>query len=294
MEKSEFEQLKEKIKINFLQIEKILARYDDRLKDAERELVKLSDISKKFEELDKKLEDLKKKANMDIEIIKKELEELKEVRELKDKLPDISKRLEEIHKNIEEWKTFAEEFNENKDMYLELREVVISSIEHLKEKEKIFDRNLEEFAIIAKKLEENERAYENMSSEINRQLSILNEESKKMREEIKNFKSELTHVGNIKIQELENKIEKFEKEVVPKKIDDEMNKIIKILNEKAMNFATLNKFEEFKNEIVSYIKTLREPKVKSLEEKMNEIERDLMEVKELIKNFSSRLPIVVE
>jgi len=310
MEKSEFEQLKEKIKINFLQIEKILAKYDDRLKDAERELVRLGDVKIRFEELDKKLDDFKKDTDAKIDAIKEEISSLKEISELKDKLPEMNKWLEEIRKNINEWKTFEEELNKNKNMYIKLREAVISSVEHLKEKENTFNKNIEELAIIAKKLEENEKAYEKMSSEINIQISALKEDYRRVWEEIKNLKSELAHIGNIKIPESENKIDeskkeviyeeidkiidKLEKEIIPKKIDECMNSIITVINEKFKNFVALNKFEEFRNEINNRIGTLREPKVKNLEEKINEIEKDITEIKELIRNFSSRLPIVVE
>ena len=314
MEKTEFEQLKEKIKINFLQIEKILAKYDDRLKDAERELVKLGDVARKFEELNRSVEELKRKTEADIGRVEKEIGNLKEISGFGEKLPEIERKLKEIERKIEEWRIFAEEFNKNKDIYIELREAVISSIEYLKEKEKIFDKNLEEFSIISKKFEENERIYEKMSSEIREQLSVLKEENKKMREEIENFKEKFARMSEMKAQEEENKIESFdkelvarkvdeyienkikviEKEIIPKKIDEGINHIIEVISEKTKNFVPLSKFEELRSEMMSYLRAVREPDVKNLEEKIAEIEKDIVEIRRLIRNFSSRLPIVVE
>jgi chromosome segregation ATPase len=283
----EFEDMKDKVRANILKMEDLLTKYNARIEDVERSLMFVEKLDKKIDEVKVEMTNFKKIIGENINEFKKELGDIKGFKDFKNKFDKIESFVKDFNENLEAWIAFSKDFNKNKDMYLELREAVIASIEKLKQKEQIFDSNIEEFAIITKKLEENERLYDVLSTDIKSQIAYL-------KEEVNKSKNNIEDVSNNKIGDMVRKIESLEKEVIPNKIDNQINELIHIMNEKMSNFATIDKFDRLKADIESRIQLIREPRIKPLENRMIEIEKDMNEIKSFIKNVSQRLPVVVE
>ncbi|RLJ01986.1 MAG: hypothetical protein DRP10_02665 [Candidatus Aenigmatarchaeota archaeon] len=325
MVEEEIEKLKEKFKINFFQIEKILADYDERISNIEeysKKREKEEDELKK--ELNEKLNNLIKKKEEEFEEIKNNIRERIERGEhLGSRLEEIEKLVREFDKKYEEWKVFREDLENDKNLYLELRKVVLTSIEKLKNFEKVFNENLEEFGEISKRVEENEKLYEKLSDETKRELSILSAEGKRIEQNVEEFKNKLREKLIKKFEDLDYKLENevktnlsrhgeilnnfgkrflsveqqiknVKRDIVEKIIDEEMNKLLLILNNKLKDVVTMQDFEVIKAELRNKVEQIRKPEIKPLEERISAIEESIKELEKLLRSISQRTPVIVE
>ena len=347
MAEEEIEKLKERFKINFFQIEKTLADYDERInnieeysKKREKEEDELKkDLNKRIENLEKsvkelnintiieqneKLNNLLKEKEEEFEEIKNNIRErINRVEHLGSRLEQIEKLVEEFDKKYKEWQVFREDLDNDKNLYLELRKVVLTSIEKLKNFEKVFRENLEEFGEISKRVEENERLYEKLSDETKRELSILSAEGKRIEQNIEEFKNKLREKLIKRFEDLDYKLENevkttlskhgellnnfgerflsieqqiknVKKNIVEKIIDEEMNKLLLILNNKLKDFVTMQDFEVIKSELRNKVEQIRKPEIKPLEERISAIEESIKELEKLLRSISQRTPVIVE
>ncbi|MCK4730099.1 MAG: hypothetical protein KAT28_02165 [Candidatus Aenigmarchaeota archaeon] len=471
MEKDELARLKEKFKLNFFQIEKLLGAYNERINSIEKNnsLIKATDkkvniIKKDSDEINKKVENKiedfesiakeNKKVIIDIEIerdqlrmdllaktknlenifnekvinmnssslatekkmveftktrmaefnkqisstiAKKELEfkemenlinkKIKRVEVLDSKLPKMEDQINKFNKNYQDWRIFSISLEEDKKLYLELRKVVLGSIEKLKNLENVFNQNIEEFEEINNRIEGNEKTYKEMSEKTKNEMVRLDEKSNNLEKSVEEYKIKLkdrltkrfeeldskfeneikikiqeqdnllSDYGNrftemeqkfnelennaipkkideefkiklkdrltkgfeeldskfeneikVKIQEqdnllsnyggkfikMEQKFNELENKVIPKKIDEEFNEMLVILRDKLKDLVTLNDFEKIRGELRTKIEQVRMPEITPMESKISAIEKDLEEVKRLLRGLSQRLPVVLE
>ncbi len=395
----ELARLKEKFKLNFFQIEKLLGEYDERISIIEKNnsLIKGTDkkvdaIKKDFNEINKRVENKikefestvkeNKKMIIDIEkevdilhkdflaktksienifnekisnieskslttgkkmdefnkqinniITKKELEfreledsinkKIERVEILGSKLPEIESNVNKFNKNYQDWRIFSISLEEDKKLYLELRKVVLDSIEKLKNLENTFNQNLEEFEEINNRISGNEKTYKEMSEKTKNEMVRLNEKSNNLEKSVEEYKIKLKDRLTKRFEELDSRLEnevkvklreqdnllsnygskfaemeqnfnKFENEIIPKKIDKEFNEMLVILRDKLKDLVTLNDFEKIRDELRGKIEQARMPEISPIEKRVDMMETDLEEVKRLLRGLSQRLPVVLE
>ncbi len=346
----EMERLNEKFKINLFQIEKLLAGYDERINNIEKENAKLKDIDKKIDKLEgtikeeqtkfeknlseknkKEMEGYDKKLNNLLENKSKEFKEIENnIRGRIEKVEYLGPRVEEIEKLMKEfdtksknWKAFSDELERDKNLYLELRKVVLSSIEKLKNLEKMFTKNLEEFGEINNRVEEDEKQIENLSTETKKELQRLDSEGKRIESNTEEFKNKLRERLTKKFADLDSKLENdiknktkeqdtlisnygsrftklegnmksMENKVIPEKIDKEFNQMLVVLNNKLKDLVTKQNFDNLNTKLENKVEQIRKPEIKPLEERISVMERDIDELKRLLKGISQRLPVIVE
>lgn len=409
----EIERLKEKVKTNFFQIEKLFAEYDERLNNVEKkskEIKRIGEIDKLKEELNKiklglkqideeienkteklernvienrnfeekikqkventkqnflertkRVEELYKEntnkiENKQVELEKKLTEEtrkkideydkkinnllLKKEKQFKEiegyvgkriekaeylgsRLLEIENLIKEFDKKSENWKVFSEDLERDKNLYLELREVVLASVEKLKNLEKLFSRNLEEFGEINDRVEEDEKLFKTLSAETNKELQRLDSEGRRIEKNVEEFKNKLKErlikkfadmdfklendiKNKIKEQDallsnyggiftkLEEDMKSIEDEVIPKKIDMEFNEMLLVLNNKLKDLVNKQDFDMLKAGLESKVEQIRKPEIKPLEERISAMEEDVNELKKLLRGIAQRLPVIVE
>ncbi|RLI99825.1 MAG: hypothetical protein DRP06_02880 [Candidatus Aenigmatarchaeota archaeon] len=248
---------------------------------------------------------------------------IKRVDALGSKLPKIESNVEIFNKNYQDWKIFSIGLEEDKKLYLELRKVVLDSIEKLKNLENVFNQNLEEFEEINNRIEGNEKTYKEMSEKTKNEMVRLDEKSNNLETSIEEYKIKLkdrltkrfeelnsrlenevkvklieqdnliSNYGS-KFTEMEQKFKELENEVIPKKIDKEFNEMLVILRDKLKDLVTLNEFEKIRGELRTKIEQVRMPEITPVEKRIDMIESDLEEVKILLRGLSQRLPVVLE
>ena len=326
-------------------LERIMCGNDEKFKNIEKQLaelgkvqIKLNEadgqlksnrnlidkIEKKIEKYNEKLNNLLKNKSEEFEEIKNNIRErINRVEHLGSRLEEIEKLVEEFDKKYKEWQVFREDLDNDKNLYLELRKVVLTSIEKLKNFEKVFRENLEEFGEISKRVEENERLYEKLSDETKRELSILSAEGKRIEQNIEEFKNKLREKLIKRFEDLDYKLENevkttlskhgellnnfgerflsieqqiknVKKNIVEKIIDEEMNKLLLILNNKLKDFVTMQDFEVIKSELRNKVEQIRKPEIKPLEERISAIEDSIKELEKLLRSISQRTPVIVE
>ncbi len=414
MEKDELSRIQEKFKLNFFQIEKLLALYEDRLRALEKKNSLIAETDKKVNIVKKDSVDLKnsvKKTNKrvenkieDFELIAKdnkkiivdiekemdilhkdflaktknlentlnkkvismnssslatekkmveftktrmaefykqttntlakkdsefkELEnsinkKIKRVEALGSKLPKIEDNVNIFNKNYQDWKIFSIGLEEDKKLYLELRKVVLGSIEKLRNLENVFNQNLEEFEEINNRIEGNEKTYKEMSEKTKNEMVRLDEKAINIEKSVEEYKIKLKDKLTKRFEELDNRIEneinvkireqdnllssygskftemeqrfkELENETIPKKIDKEFNEMLIILRDKLKDLVTLNDFEKIRGELRTKIEQVRMPEILPMEKRVGMMETDLEEVKRLLRGLSQRLPVVLE
>ncbi len=248
---------------------------------------------------------------------------IKRVEVLGSKLPKIETNVNAFNKNYQEWKIFSIGLEEDKKLYLELRKVVLGSIEKLRNLENVFNQNLEEFEEINNRIEGNEKTYKEMSEKTKNEMVRLDEKSNNLETSVEEYKiklkdrltkrfeeldSRLENEVNVKIREQDNllssygskftemdqKLKEIENEVIPKKIDKEFNEMLVILRDKLKDLVTLNDFEKIRGELRTKIEQVRMPEISPMEKRVGMMETDLEEVKRLLRGLSQRLPVVLE
>jgi hypothetical protein len=347
MVEEEIERLNEKFKTNFFQIEKMLAGYDERLNNIEKAFTKSKDINKKIKDSEKALEEKQKELEIILtkkneKMINKKLNDLlgnqskdfreieKNIRERIERVEYLGSRLEEIEKLIkefdkksEDWQIFREDLERDKNLYLELRKVVLASVEKLKNFEKLFSENLEEFGEINDRVEEDEKLFEKLSAETKKELQELDSERIRVEQNVEEFKNKLKErltkkfadldfrleneiKSKIKEQDtllssyggkftkLENNMKGIENDIIPKKIDMEFNEMLLILNNKLKDLITKQDFDLLKAKLENKVEQIRKPEIEPLEKRISAMEEDIDELKRLLRGISQRLPVIVE
>lgn len=321
-------------------LERIIYGNDEKFKNIEKQLVELGKvqinlngadgqpISKnlidEIEKYNERLNNLLKNKSEEFEEIENNIRErIERVEYLGSKLEEIEKLIKEFDIKSEKWKIFSEELERDKNLYLELRKVVLASIDKLKNFEKVFNDNLEEFREINNRVEEYEKAFKILSLETKKEIQKLDSERKRTEENIEEFKNKLKEQLVKKFAEMDNKFEneikinlnkhtrllnnfgeKFlsieeqiknvKKDVVEKTIDEEMNRLFLILNDKLKDLITKRDFDILKAKLEREVEQIRKPEIKPIEERIYLMEKDVIELKRLLRGISQRLPVVVE
>ena len=326
-------------------LERIMCGNDEKFKNIEKRLVELgkvqiklneadgqprSDrnlidkIEKKIEKYNEKLNNLLKNKSEEFEEIENNIRErIERVEYLGSKLEEIEKLIKEFDIKSEKWKIFSEELERDKNLYLELRKVVLASIDKLKNFEKVFNDNLEEFREINNRVEEYEKSFKILSLETKKEIQKLDSERKQTEENIEEFKnklkerlikkfaeldykleneikinlskhSELLNNFGEKFLSIEEQIKNVKKDVVEKTIDEEMNRLFLILNDKLKDLITKRDFDILKAKLEREVEQIRKPEIKPIEERIYLMEKDVIELKRLLRGISQRLPVVVE
>jgi len=321
-------------------LERIIYGNDEKFKNIEKQLVELGKvqinlngadgqpISKnlidEIEKYNERLNNLLKNKSEEFEEIENNIRErIERVEYLGSKLEEIEKLIKEFDIKSEKWKIFSEELERDKNLYLELRKVVLASIDKLKNFEKVFNDNLEEFREINNRVEEYEKAFKILSLETKKEIQKLDSERKRTEENIEEFKNKLKEQLVKKFAEMDNKFEneikinlnkhtrllnnfgeKFlsieeqiknvKKDVVEKTIDEEMNGLFLILNDKLKDLITKRDFDILKAKLEREVEQIRKPEIKPIEERIYLMEKDVIELKRLLRGISQRLPVVVE
>lgn len=373
MVNEELEKIKEKFKLNFFQIEKLLSVYDERLKVIEDEIKSKSNFEKKIKgeledlkqgsvDLSKSIENLHKgKAGLNEEeltekilaVSKEKGDEYfkkindffknseKESRELKDwirglvdekmvglttiieKFPKIEEQVSDFEEKFEGWKVLGNELENDKALYIELRKVVLASVEKLNTLEGDFRKNIENIGEIYTRLEEAERSQEKLSEELRIELKKLDGKRDQIEQDFQNFKIGTEKSLESKFQEVDLNLEKEIKEKllmhgktlnefgekflsiegqinsvksegVKRFMDEEFNKFIVVLNDKVKDLVTTQEFDKIKCELREKVEHIRKPELKPMEDRIKAIEDDAEELKKMIRGISLRLPVVIE
>jgi len=325
-------------------LERIMCGNDEKFKNIEKRLVELGkvqiklneadgqaisknlidEIEKKIEKYNEKLNNLLKNKSEEFEEIENNIRErIERVEYLGSKLEEIEKLIKEFDIKSEKWKIFSEELERDKNLYLELRKVVLASIDKLKNFEKVFNDNLEEFREINNRVEEYEKSFKILSLETKKEIQKLDSERKQTEENIEEFKnklkerlikkfaeldykleneikinlskhSELLNNFGEKFLSIEEQIKNVKKDVVEKTIDEEMNRLFLILNDKLKDLITKRDFDILKAKLEREVEQIRKPEIKPIEERIYLMEKDVIELKRLLRGISQRLPVVVE
>ena len=325
-------------------LERIMCGNDEKFKNIEKRLVELGkvqiklneadgqaisknlidEIEKKIEKYNEKLNNLLKNKSEEFEEIENNIRERIERAEyLGSKLEEIEKLIKEFDIKSEKWRIFSEELERDKNLYLELRKVVLASIDKLKNFEKVFNDNLEEFREINNRVEEYEKSFKILSLETKKEIQKLDSARKQTEENIEEFRNKLKEQLVKKFAEMDNKLEneikinlnkharllntfgeKFlnieeqiknmKKDVVEKTIDEEMNRLFLILNDKLKDLITKRDFDILKAKLEREVEQIRKPEIKPIEERIYLMEKDVIELKRLLRGISQRLPVVVE
>ena len=277
-----------------------------------------------IEKYNEKLNNLLKNKSEEFEEIENNIRERIERAEyLGSKLEEIEKLIKEFDIKSEKWRIFSEELERDKNLYLELRKVVLASIDKLKNFEKVFNDNLEEFREINNRVEEYEKSFKILSLETKKEIQKLDSARKQTEENIEEFRNKLKEQLVKKFAEMDNKLEneikinlnkharllntfgeKFlnieeqiknmKKDVVEKTIDEEMNRLFLILNDKLKDLITKRDFDILKAKLEREVEQIRKPEIKPIEERIYLMEKDVIELKRLLRGISQRLPVVVE
>ena len=277
-----------------------------------------------IEKYNEKLNNLLKNKSEEFEEIENNIRERIERAEyLGSKLEEIEKLIKEFDIKSEKWRIFSEELERDKNLYLELRKVVLASIDKLKNFEKVFNENLEEFREINNRVEEYEKSFKILSLETKKEIQKLDSARKQTEENIEEFRNKLKEQLVKKFAEMDNKLEneikinlnkharllntfgeKFlnieeqiknmKKDVVEKTIDEEMNRLFLILNDKLKDLITKRDFDILKAKLEREVEQIRKPEIKPIEERIYLMEKDVIELKRLLRGISQRLPVVVE
>lgn len=116
--------------------------------------------------------------------------------------------------------------------------------------------------------------------------SYLDHNFEKNSQKIDYFRSE---ADKLKVE-----ISNLKKGAIDKAIDEEMNKLLIILNEKLKGLVTINDFEQIRSDIRLRLEQVRSPEIRPLEAKIVCLEDDVAEMKRLLRGISQRLPVIVE
>ncbi len=112
-------------------------------------------------------------------------------------------------------------------------------------------------------------------------------------------------------KEFEKKLDEFKKEIISqqkfvedanknlkltamKYLGDELNRFANTLDKKLPDLATKRDFDIFVQNVNRKIDSIEKPDVSYLEIKINELERKIAQIYDMIKNISDRIPVVVE
>ena len=321
-------------------LERIIYGNDEKFKNIEKQLAELGKVQIKLngadgqaisknlideiEKYNEKLNNLLKNKSEEFEEIENNIRERIERAEyLGSKLEEIEKLIKEFDIKSEKWRIFSEELERDKNLYLELRKVVLASIDKLKNFEKVFNDNLEEFREINNRVEEYEKSFKILSLETKKEIQKLDSERKQTEENIEEFKnklkerlikkfaeldykleneikinlskhSELLNNFGEKFLSIEEQIKNVKKDVVEKTIDEEMNRLFLILNDKLKDLITKRDFDILKAKLEREVEQIRKPEIKPIEERIYLMEKDVIELKRLLRGISQRLPVVVE
>jgi len=257
-----------------------------------------------FEELEEGPSINLRELNQKIEALREEIETIKS----KFKIEEIPSS-EELRKTTKRMELLKEEL-------LEIRRVVLASLERMKEFEEKLPKELEALGKLERRLENDEAIFSKLAHKIREDLSRLESEKQAFTREIKerldrieeSFEREvreeakqavrkqaemLTAYGS-KLMELEKKFEILKKEEIPVLLDREITKLIQNFSGHLSKLVTREDFAKFSEEVRSRIESITAPNLQNIEERLAELEDRVDKIAKLVFGLSQRLPVVVE
>jgi len=257
-----------------------------------------------FEELEEGPSINLRELNRKIEALREEIETIKS----KFKIEEIPSS-EELRKTTKRMEVLKEEI-------LEIRRVVLASLERMKEFEEKLPKELEALGKLERRLENDEAIFSKLSNKIREDLSRLESEKQAFTQEIKDrfdkieesFEREvreeikqairkqaemLTSYGS-KLMELENRLELLKKEELPVLLDKEITRLIQNFSQHLSKLVSREDFEKFSEEVRSKVENITAPNLRNIEERLAELEERVDKISELVYGLSQRLPVVVE
>jgi len=136
-------------------------------------------------------------------------------------------------------------------------------------------------------------------------VKVLQEENKDKFERLKSDVNGILDKGfekqNNRITEYGDKVDavavgftRLKTDVVERTIDEEMNKLLIILNDKLKSLVTRDEMDNIRTELRYRLEQVRTPEIRPLEARIIGLEEDLSEIKKLLRGVSQRLPVIVE
>lgn len=250
------------------------------------------------------------------------------------KVPDLEEMLEQIKKDGGDLDSMRLELTNDRKLYIELRSAVMASIEKFGGLEKEFSRSLEDIGKISRSVENTRQTNENLLNQTRSELATFEKSfsdiKKDMREETKDeitrleaesvrLEQAISEADRKTRNELYQYIEesfgkqnnmiasygeqvkgigaqvsRMKRDIVEKTIDEEMNKLLVVLNGKLKDFSTKEDFDAINADMRRRLELIRSPELKPLEARMSGIETDINELKKLLRGMSQRLPVIME